>query len=117
MAWRGVGGSRHHGMVQDRFPAFRNGDQDSSEVILFNLYIRLPLGDDSRSVEEAGDHALFHMAWVVREVQISVRVGGLSVDAYVKGSIVLAVEECVQEWQLANHFLLHSESDSRTSLS
>ena len=29
--------------------------------------------------------------------KISVCVGGLSVDAYVKGSIVLAVEECVQK--------------------
>ena len=46
----------------------------------------------------AGDNALFHMAWVVRgEVQVSVCVGGLSVDTYVKGSIVLAVEECIQE--------------------
>ena len=71
--------------------------QASSEVVLFNLYI-VPLGNGSCSVEEAGDNALFHMAWVVRgEVQISVCVGGLSVDAYVKGSIVLAVEECVQE--------------------
>ena len=36
--------------------------------------------------------------WMVRgEVQVSVCVGGLSVDAYVKGSIVLAMEECVQE--------------------
>ena len=49
-------------------------------------------------MEEAGDNALFHMAWVVRgEVQILACVGGLSVDAYVKGSIVLAVEECVQK--------------------
>ena len=46
----------------------------------------------------AGDNALFHMAWVVGgEVQVSVCVGGLSVDTYVKGSIVLAVEECIQE--------------------
>ena len=72
--------------------------QDSSEVVLFNLYI-LPLGNASRSLEEAGDNPLFHMAWVVRgEVQVSVCVGGLSVDTYVKGSIVIAVEECVQEW-------------------
>ena len=71
--------------------------QDSSEVVFFNLYI-LPLGDGSGMVEEAGDNTLFHMAWMVREVQISVCVGGLSVDAYVKGSIILAVEECVQEW-------------------
>ena len=36
--------------------------------------------------------------WVVRgEVQVSVCVGELSVDAYVKGSIVLAMEKCVQE--------------------
>ena len=71
--------------------------QDSSEVVLFNLYV-LSLGNVSCSVEEAGDNALFHMAWVVRgEVQVSVCVGGLSVDADVKGSIVLAVEECVQE--------------------
>ena len=55
--------------------------QDSSEVVLFNLYI-LPLGDGSCSVEEAGDNTFFHMTWVVRgEVQISVCVGGLSVDA------------------------------------
>ena len=50
-------------------------------------------------MEEAGENVLFHMVWVVRgEVQISVCVGGLSVDAYiyVKGSIILAVEECVQ---------------------
>ena len=31
------------------------------------------------------------------ELQILVCVGGLSVDVYVKGSIVLAVEECVPE--------------------
>ena len=38
------------------------------------------------------------VAWVVRgEVQVSVSVGGLSVDAYVKGSIVLVVEDCIQE--------------------
>ena len=49
-------------------------------------------------MEEAGENTLFHMVWVVRrEIQISVCVGGLSVDAYVKGSIILAVEECVQE--------------------
>ena len=61
------------------------------------MYI-LPLGDGLCSVEEAGDNTFFHMAWVVRgEVQVLVSVGGLSVDAYVKGSIVLAVEECVQE--------------------
>ena len=71
--------------------------QDSSEVVLFNLYI-IPLGNGSYSVEEAGNNALFHMAWVVRgEVQVSVCVVGLSVDAYVKRSIVLAVEECIQE--------------------
>ena len=36
--------------------------------------------------------------WMVRgEVQVSVYVGELSVDAYVKGFIVLAMEECVQE--------------------
>ena len=64
-------------------------------MVLFNLYI-FPLVNGSRSVEEAGDNALFHMAGVVRgEVQVSVCVGGLSVDAYVKGSIVLAMEECV----------------------
>ena len=69
--------------------------QDSSEVVLFNLYIFL-LVNGSRLVEEAGDNALFHMAWVVRgEVQVSVCVGGLSVDAYVKGSIILVMEECV----------------------
>ena len=51
--------------------------QDSSELVLFSLYI-LPLGDGLHSVEEAGDHALFHMAWLVRvEVQILVCVGGL----------------------------------------
>ena len=50
------------------------------------------------AMEEAGENTLFHMVWVVRrEVQISVCVGGLSVDAYVKGSIILVVEECVQE--------------------
>ena len=66
-------------------------------MVFFNLYI-LPLGDSSCSMEEAGDNALFHVAWVVRgEVQISVYVGGLSVDAYVEESIILAVEECVQE--------------------
>ena len=54
--------------------------QDSSGVVLFNLCM-LPLGNGSRSVEEAGENTLFHMAWVVRrEVQISVCVGGLSVD-------------------------------------
>ena len=26
VAWRGVGGARHRGMVQDRLPAFWNGD-------------------------------------------------------------------------------------------
>ena len=26
LAWRGEGGARHRGMVQDRLPAFRNGD-------------------------------------------------------------------------------------------
>ena len=37
--------------------------------------------------------------WMVRgEVQVSVYVGGLSVYANVKGSIILAIEECVQEW-------------------
>ena len=41
--------------------------QDSSEVVPFNLYI-VPLGDGSHSVEEAGDHALFHIAWVMRGV-------------------------------------------------
>ena len=25
-AWHGVGGACHHGMVQDRLPAFRNGN-------------------------------------------------------------------------------------------
>ena len=55
--------------------------KDSSEVVLFSLYI-LSLGDGLRSVEEPGDHTLFHVAWVVKgEVQISVCVGGLSVDA------------------------------------
>ena len=68
--------------------------QYSSEVVLFNLYT---LPDGSCSVEKAGDNTLFHMAWVVREVQISVCVGGLSVYSYVKGSIIVAVEECVQE--------------------
>ena len=63
--------------------------QDSPEVVFFNLYI-LPLGDGLCSVEEAGDNALFHMAWMVREVQISVCVGGLSVDAYVKGSMLMS---------------------------
>ena len=71
--------------------------QDSSDVFLFDLYI-LPLGDGSRSVEEVGDNALFHKAWVVKgEVQISVCVGGLSVNSYVKESTILAVEECVLE--------------------
>ena len=46
---------------------------------------------------KAGDNTLFHMACVMRgQVRISVFVGGVSVDTYVKGSIVLAVE-CVQE--------------------
>ena len=35
--------------------------QDSSEVVLFDLDV-LSLGNVSRSVEEAGDNALFHMA-------------------------------------------------------
>ena len=60
------------------------------------MYI-LPFRDGLCSVEEAGDNAFFHKEWVVREVQVSVSVGGLSVDAYVKGSIILAVEECIQE--------------------
>ena len=72
--------------------------EDSSEVVLFNLYI-FPLGNGSRSVKEAGDNGLFHMAWVVRgKVQVLVCVGGLSVDACVKGSFILAMEECVWEW-------------------
>ena len=39
--------------------------QDSSEVVLFSLYILL-LDNGSCSVEEAGDHTLFQMAWMVR---------------------------------------------------
>ena len=60
-------------------------------------FVYSSLSNGSWSVEEAGDNT-FHVAWVVRgEVQILVCVGGLSVDTYVKGSIILVVKECVQE--------------------
>ena len=66
-------------------------------MVLFKLYM-LPLSDGLHSVKETGDHTLFHMVWVMRgEVQILVCVGGLSVDAYIKGSFVLVVEESVQK--------------------
>ena len=57
----------------------------------------LPIGPGTAIFTKAGDNALFHMACMMRgQVWISVFVGGVSVDTYVKGSIVLAVE-CVQE--------------------
>jgi len=49
-------------------------------------------------MKEAGDHVLFYMAWMVRgEVLILVSVDGLFVDADIKRTIILVVEDSVQE--------------------
>ena len=71
--------------------------QDSS-VVLFFCFHALALSDGSCSVEEARDHTFLHVPRMVEgEVQVPVCMCGLPVDTNVKGSIVLVVEESVQE--------------------